>query len=379
MKVLFITYYYDPYPGVGAKRISYWAQNLNQCAADMEVSVITATEGAKSSHGVTAYYVEDKKTGIWKYFLASPNGASWGYHLKKWLQKNTLNYDVIIFTGGPFLQFMIASWLKKKTSAKIIFDFRDPFADNPGFGKTIPRKIKNVFLSFIEQGFVKCADLIISVNPWCLSLIHGIKNKKTLLIDNGFDEHIVDEVITNQCKLLPDTKKIRFVYAGKFYYTAPTVFFDVINHSEYLRENIEVVYVGDENHWLEPYRDTKWLIELGRKSYKDTLNIISCCDYGLLFPIGHPFQSTTKIFDYMAMGVRILAISDIVPEDGVLVAYLRQYFNGNYIENTQEQIAVFLAAISKKNIEDAAFPIEKYSRKKGLELLIAALRDLMLR
>jgi hypothetical protein len=45
MKLLFIAYYFEPYPGVGSQRISYWAKHLNEVAPDIKVDVITATKG----------------------------------------------------------------------------------------------------------------------------------------------------------------------------------------------------------------------------------------------------------------------------------------------------------------------------------------------
>ena len=43
MKVLFIAYYFEPFPGVGAKRISYWAKYLKKIDNNIsKCDVITA-------------------------------------------------------------------------------------------------------------------------------------------------------------------------------------------------------------------------------------------------------------------------------------------------------------------------------------------------
>jgi len=192
MNLLLVAYYYDPFPGVGAQRISYWAKNINRADGSINVSVVTATPGTASTPETKVYYLDNTKPQkkLINLFKTHRDEINWSYSLEEWLKTSKEKYDVVLFTGGPFLHFRVAKWLKKHTNSKIVFDFRDPMSNNPrAENRGLFLKIKRFLMSLIERGFVKNADLVISVNPWCLDLIRGVKNMKTAIIDNGYDEN----------------------------------------------------------------------------------------------------------------------------------------------------------------------------------------------
>lgn len=377
MKVLFVAYYFEPYPGVGSKRISYWAKHLNEISPDIQVDVITATEGAVQIPNGKVIYIEKKGTGLWTKLFKTNSGASWGYDIKKWLLKNAWQYDIVLFTGGPFLHFRLAFWIKRYTTAKIVFDFRDPMSVNPRMiTRKLPLIIKNRIMRLIERFFVSKADAIISVNESCFSLIKGTFNKKKYIIDNGFDEKILQQVKLEQKNVLLQTEKIRFVYAGKFSKDRdPIQFIDIINSNINLRNKIELIHIGEQSGFLQPYRDQNWILEFGKKTYHETLKILQVCDYGLIFTIGHPFESTTKIFDYIGMGLNITIVANKIPLDGALMEYSKIYPHIKWIKNDQNQLKNYLNNNIYKLKENRNVNFE-FSRKTGLIKLSTALKEI---
>ena len=375
MKILFIAYHFEPYPGVGSQRISYWAKHLNEVAPDIKVDVITATKGCIQIPNGKVIYNEKKGTGLWTKFFKTDPGASWGYDIKKWLLKNGKSYDIVLFTGGPFLHFRVAKWIKKHTAVKIIFDFRDPMSLNPrNKSNKISLILKNRVMRIIERNFNKNADVIISVNKWCLSLLLGIKNKKKIIIDNGFDEIISNEVRSSKNNIIEINDKIRFVYAGKFYPSGSQItFLEILKNNTNLNGKIEFFHIGEPYPFLYPYKGEKWFIEFGQKSYYETLSIIKQCDYGLIFPSGHPFESTTKIFDYIGMGLNVLMVANIVPIDGALVEYSKNYQQIEWVKNCQ--LKSFLCNNISKLKGNRRINYE-LSRKAGLLKLCTLIKEI---
>ena len=378
MNILFVAYYYEPYPGVGAKRVFYWAKNLQKFAPEHNAFVVTATEDAEDEENVNVSVIKNYRNGLWGYLFKSDPGASWGYLLKRWFKNNNEKYDVVLFTGNPFLHFRIAGWLKRKMGVKIVFDYRDPWGQNPRrITNNISLYIKNRVNIYLECLINKRADLIITVNKWCVPFISNKNQNKIKIIDNGFDEEVFDTVLSSGNIFIEDTNKIRFAYAGSFAYDRnPSLFLDIIQKDKKLQECIEIIHIGEYSNWLEPYNDEKWLVKLGQKTYFETLAVLKSCDYGLIFTEGYTFESTTKIFDYIGIGLNILIITNIIFDKGAIIDYTSKYRNMCLIENKREQIEFFLKNnITKRKLVSTILDY-RFSRKVGLEKLIKYLNGL---
>jgi len=90
MKVLFIAYYFEPFSGVGAKRISYWAKHLKRVDNTIQkCDVITATpQNEKFDTIDNVFYVENTNQGLLRKFIKFDKGASWLYDLRKFVKNN---------------------------------------------------------------------------------------------------------------------------------------------------------------------------------------------------------------------------------------------------------------------------------------------------
>ena len=311
MKILFIAYYFEPFEGVGAKRISYWAKNLKRVNPSIEqCDVITATKQNRNSvfeYIDNIYYVETSKNSLFgKVFKFDP-GASWLKNLKKFTKENIKknSYDYVIITGNPFLHFFIINEYKK-LGIQTILDFRDPFATNPrGMQLDSPiKKLKNSILKRIEKYFIKNANYIITVNKYCVVLLqdHEKFKDKIYTIDNGYDEQLLNLV---DIKKIEKKLPLKICYAGKLYRDRnPLNFIDVINQ----QDNFVFHHIGEESEYLVDVNEEK-IIKHGVKSYLETLNIIGEMEIAIIFTSGYTFESTTKIFDYIALDRIILIIN----------------------------------------------------------------------
>ena len=71
MKLLFIAYYFEPYDGVGAKRISYWAKYIKKLCDKVQIcDVITATKQKNRFMNIdNVYFVENNQKSVFKYIF----------------------------------------------------------------------------------------------------------------------------------------------------------------------------------------------------------------------------------------------------------------------------------------------------------------------
>lgn len=376
MRVLFVAYYFEPFSGVGAKRISYWANQISKSYQNIELEVVTATPGNNTTN-YKVHFVEDVKNSLYGRFFKSDVGASWSVGLKKWLTKNN-NYDIILFTCGPFIHLRLVPWIKRKYSnTKVVIDFRDPMATNPRSNfKTFTLKLKNSLIKYLERKFTSKADHIISVNKVCLSLISGYEKISHSIIDNGYDEEELS-LIKQDDRLY---ENIKVVYAGSFFRDRDPCFYlnylKEFNTGKLESEQIHFVHVGPKSDFLNAYRKFNWVTEHGKKTYRETLEIISGCDFGLIFTLGHPFESTTKIFDYIALQKKILIFANSIPQEGPLIEYGELYKRITWIQNNKDCISNLNVEHLKDIISGIDSNIEQFSRKAGLRKLISLLTKL---
>ena len=315
MKILLISYFFDPFPGVGAKRVSYWADEIAKL--NIEPTVITAIEQTTKKKYPVYYVPNSNQKRVLSSFIKD-EGYSWELDLIHFFKENSsqLNFDYVLISGGPFMHMGISPYLKTLfPKIKVILDFRDPFGHNPRFKE--PR-FKRSLKHFFETKFIKNAHETIVVNKFCKALIKY--NQDVKIIENGFDERLLPEINTDD-EL--SNGELTFVYAGKLYTDRPP-----LNFCKVLITDDELIfkYIGPDKKNIEPIVSDNIVYE-GVLSYKDTLNSINQSSIGLIFTGGEPFESTTKIFDYIALNKRILIITEGIPKTGNLYEITKDYPN----------------------------------------------------
>lgn len=354
LNILLIAYYFAPDRRVGALRATYWYRNLPS-TIDCNLSVITANEDSMDEN---VHFVPSKNKSFLAKFIKDP-GLLWKDNLKSFLKQNEeLIPDVVIVTGGPFMHFGIGKWLKNRYNCKVILDYRDPFAVNPGFNNN---SIQVLIKKYFEKRFNRVADALITVNSYCAGIIELFSIKNNAIIQNGYDENVHVDITMPHF-----SNEINFVYTGKFYFS-PDNFLQALDGS-----NHTFHYYGSDGVQLSGDNCS----DRGLVSYEDALCAISKSDVCVIQTYGEDFQSTTKLFDYIRCERPILIISDNFVERGSihdeLIDYPNVFWSKNDIINIQEQIKKIQNHEYIKPRENFS---KKYSRKNQLNKLIKLIED----
>jgi hypothetical protein len=359
MNILLISYYFKPFKGVGAKRLSYWYENF---PSNYSVKVLTATKQPCDSKNII--YIEPKKSKNLIAFFIKDKGIDWVKPIKKFFKDSPmeLKVDFIIISGGPFMHFSLTRFFRKQTNSKILLDFRDPFSDNPLFNNQfIKYWIKRKF----EQNFIKNATAIITVNKFCAKHIVA-NNKPVYIIDNGYLD--IDKNLDKK-ELVKD--KINLVFTGSF--KSDPVNLEIfsnflLNNRDFFFHHVGIGYLPRQEALTENYKN------YGQLDYLEAIEILNSADITILFTRGYDFKSSTKIFDYIALNKKILIITEGKLKTGNLYEISKDYPNVLWARNCEVEICDTLKKLTSQ--KSFAFDSSKYSRKHGLEKLIKILKEI---
>jgi glycosyltransferase involved in cell wall biosynthesis len=364
-KVLLISYYFDPFKGVGAKRMSYWAGAFFEENGPFECTVITATPQTEPKPSII--YVEDKKS-LWVDRFVQ--GISWVPDLKRFFDSQAPSFDYVIISGGPFGHFWITRYLKRKFDCKIILDFRDPFSRNSRFNTSFGKEYVKVLF---EKIFMAHTDHIITVNEYCRNLLLlNAADKVVSVIENGYDEKVLDRIPTTKF----DDGLIHVVYAGSFYEDRnPTLFIQSLLHGNKDNRKFVLHHIGSPSDFLRPFRGSESICEHGEKNYAQTMEIMKKCSIGLIITGGEPMESTTKIYDYIGCNLDILVITNGAIQTGSINDITSRVKEKVFwLRNEEADIAHFLR--SHKSVNQSIPDRENFSRFHGYELLKEILRKI---
>ncbi len=347
MKGLIIAYSFPPNTGVGALRPAYWAKHF--CEHGVEVEVVSAFDHSGAAE-FRHHYVPLKSSSPLQGIIKD-EGLRWRKDVLEYLKTHSLsNFDFVIITGGPFFHFSLARYFKKQ-GIKVFLDFRDPFSYNPRMNeKGLKKRIKQSF----ENHCLKYADAVITVNKECHEYI-APKNTHIArwIIPNGFND---DE--------LPKEHKSSvegLFYAGKFYWP-PTNFFSVL-----AKNNYSLFHAGNKLEIDHDYLNSNGYKYLGYLSQAELYKELNNAEIGVVFTMNIPFESTTKIYDYIALNKKILVITQGKPNIGALKRELDNYPYHQWVSNDPAEIAAAIAKLKEMKVE--VFDPHPFSRKHALVLL----------
>lgn len=365
MRVALVAYFFEPYKGVGAIRATYWAKHIGELDPSIVCDVITVQADAPDelcSGKVKVIKIPQEK----RFFFSKIRidaGINWKRPLKKFFAENGDKYDAVIFTGSPFLHFFAAAGLK----CKVIFDFRDPFANNPHFHSS---KLSVMIKKLCERRMLDIADVSITVNEVCRDLMENHEKHRIEIIENGYDDSVIESVAVSQKR--SDARK-KIVYTGKFY-----LGFRYENLLEILgkRENTEKFcfdYMGPENEKVAAFNRGNFNVS-PLVPYREAVSRIAAADICVVLTPGKSFQSTTKIFDYIGLEKTILVITEGEPETGNIHEISKEYPNIFWCRNDEASIQKALNEIY--DFVPKPYPEKiKFSRRDGLKKLIGLLHE----
>ncbi len=356
--IILIAYYFTPYKGVGALRLSYWYDKLREDG--LNVKVITATpqsyDNDRIDNDIISIGYNQNKYSCLDY------SYRWGRVVKPIVDQllNECENSIVIITGGPFLHIKNLIELKSKHKySKWIIDYRDPLSNNPrnkkkGLLGFIRYTIKKMYESYIN----KESDIIITVNKVCKDIIIG-SNQKIRLIDNGYDERYFLD--SNQLKC-----SNKFIYAGQIYNGD---IFNTFCLALKNKGNYFIEYFGP----LEVKFDDSILTTHKTIPYSELSKILPNFEYGVLFTSGESFESTTKIFDYFAAKVKILIVTSGTIKTGVLHDITESNPNIEWAEDNKHSILQALQKLQRPYIE---WDYSQYSRYEGYKKLKGIIENL---
>jgi len=351
-KILFIAYFFPPFEGIGSKRIAYWHEHIKQY--NWQSLVITATDPLEPNEEVILVEAESKGGILNK--IIKDVGINWMSSLKRSLKKyHAEEFDAILITGGPFMHMLLTRFLKSHFNAKIILDFRDPFYANPRFRTSF---LKDQIKLFFQNRFLKHCDEVITVNNECAQLI---SHPQIHIINNGYDDKILNQIKANYAIAYDQASAIKACAIGRIDDDFDfSIFYQILKS----RDDISFDYIGDNS--LTLYLDK--VNHYGKKSYRQALEFVGEHELCILFTSGLSFESSTKIFDYLALTKKLLIITQGQPKTGSMHEITQDYPNVYWAENKIESIGNAIDALRFQPIHQSnPYP---FSRAAGLEKLI---------
>jgi hypothetical protein len=352
-KVCLISYFSSPYKGVATLRAGYWFKNLSASShGEISCDLITAFEDLSLPPNV--HVVKPLE-----FNYPFDQGIGWLFPLFKFLLKNFKNYDVFIFTGGPFLHFSLVPWLKLTSRKTVILDYRDPFAFNPDFKEGSFKIFLKKKLEFVFNLF---ADHIITVNKFCAQLIETTPQRHIDIIVNGYDETSEPTSCATKANLL---------LTGRYSLGTP----ERQRHDEKELEDaldllpVKLTHLGEKKLAI----NSSNYEFLGQKSYPDTLGHIRESEICVVFSGGNPYESTTKIYDYLRFNKKIL----IVSRDKANALALLEITDGNnnieWAINKSSDMAKAIIKLLNKHPEVKDY--KHASRAHGLQQLLQIIQS----
>jgi glycosyltransferase involved in cell wall biosynthesis len=231
-------------------------------------------------------------------------------------------FDAVFATGFPWTSLLIGRDVSRATGRAFVADFRDPWASEDVFSSGDRHHADNITL---ERSVIRHASAVISVSDTMtgtMSAAHPDQERsKFVTIPNGFDSQDLAGDPP------PAHDRFRIVYTGvwKAGYTLDALY-DVIarlaHSAPHLLERAEVVAAGFAPGHAERRGLSRFVTELGMLSHEAAVSLMQSAD--LLYmtnPSGSRQQLGLpgKMFEYLATGRPVLAVTDPDGEAGQLI------------------------------------------------------------
>ncbi|MEJ5376110.1 MAG: glycosyltransferase [bacterium] len=372
-RVLIITYYFPPRPGVASIRLRGLAKYLPQYG--WEPVVLTAAlpgepeprfnvvqtlypgdasarwkrklglapgKGFQQQIGIPRALREGRASftsrvvSLAKAIIAYPDeqkgwcpfAVSAGHDLLK-----RERFDALLSSSGPATCHLIARELKRRHGIPWVADLRDLWTQNHYYPHGLVRRL---FERRLELKTLELADALVTVSePLAEELKSLHRNKQVLAITNGFDP---DEVAS-----VPLTKEFTITYTGALYEGKrdPALLFQAVH--ELIADgtidplNIRIRFCGETPYWLERQVRHYQLGEIVSLHYKVPRDVALSkqreSQVLLLLNWDDSREKgvyTGKIFEYLAAKRPILALGG---PGGVVAQLLKETGTGVHVES----------------------------------------------
>ena len=373
-RVLVVSYFSLPTSLVSTQRLNYWHQFLSKMAEedDKPLEVVWLSATSRAAHLPRNRVVKDRGN-----HLVSPDfrqtlaqavatgvptlGMSWQDFVKKEVQHWEDSFDTVIISVGPFGYLELGEFFKELWDCQIIIDFRDPYSRDP---RMVFSRQQREWLEWHEKRSVACVEAIVSVNSQCLELIAPEVETKRIIVNNGYDDSVVDRAYRSNASLGKGNKSIKLVYCG-------TIFRDLglENLLEALNpEKHQLLHFG-RDQTVNKSVNSEMLESKGFIADKSQLvHELQSCDAGILRLGGESTTSTTKIFDYIACDLDIIIITDGKAQSGAVHEMTAGLDGVYWLPNDPKVLKEFMNTYSPRR--KSRPERESFSRRHQTSLLL---------
>jgi len=242
------------------------------------------------------------------------------YALAAALQLNRCeHFEVIYSTAPPFTGHLVAYLVKKFTGLPWVADFRDPWARAPWKAELMDGTLRGRAAETLEAKFVHAAERVILNTEWAahdFAEFYGPATaKKFVVIPNGFDP----EDFAGAPVFSKKRDKLVITHTGSLYRKRdPGRFFEALGKllaaGKIKAEEIKLRFVGGIAPEL--YQSFQYAEALQRVlqiippvSHREALQFQAASDVLLILQPGTSVSIPGKIFEYIAMRKKILALT----------------------------------------------------------------------
>lgn len=291
-RILLVAYYSGPARTVGANRINYWHSQIPRLWPGAQVALATPVPWDTATGGVmhvadlgaaslvdiagqapqwAGAYLETEKRNARSF---NTLGHTWRIALENHFGVSDERYDVVIITGNPFGVFDFAAYAKRRWSARVVLDYRDPFANNPRMAYSTEARD---WARYIERGYNFQADLVTVVNKDCAAMVEGRDDVRVAVVPNGFDKR---RSPTAPSRWTDDDGRIHFVHAGTIFHDrSPNALIGSLDATKHRLHHIgNVARIDQEQlasevvraHGMLPYDQTLELVARATAAYSSS-------------------------------------------------------------------------------------------------------------
>jgi glycosyltransferase involved in cell wall biosynthesis len=228
-------------------------------------------------------------------------------------------FDAIVSSGPPHTAHLIALCLRRATGIRWIADFRDPWTENPATPSIIRSALSDRLNAFMERAVVRTADRVMATTDRLrnefVRRYAAEPGEKFVTLWNGFDP---DDFSTIPRPVRGD--QFTVAHVGSLYFRRSPVWFltavaELIGEGHIPARELRVVFVGDLGGDHRPAALARALglgsivREVPVVGHAEAIQWMMRSDLLLLLAQDQPTQVPAKVFEYLASGRPILAVT----------------------------------------------------------------------
>ena len=383
LRVLIVAYFAGHCSTVGAKRVNYWfdqMQSISGGKIEVELASAMPYDSPPGRHHYVPNYdlaeiLDAGSPNEWQMAFMQTEADQrrnfttlshyWRLGLERYFDARDCRFDVVIISGNPFSVFDFAKFARRKWSARVVLDYRDPFAFNPRFKYSDAARAE---AAYVERGYNLQADLITVVNDDCIKLVAGPVDAKITVVMNGYDERQMEAAVVAR---LPEARPVTFVHAGSIFHDrSPTSLVKALDPDRH-----RFIHVGSLAGLNDEVVNHPAATLYGPLPYVEALARIAGGHIGVVFLSESGFETPTKLYDYVGLGLELLICTHGPINEGPIARLFKDMEGVHWCRNTPKDLSRFVESYTPgKGISPEIRYL--FSRRHGLEKLIEDLEVL---